>query len=64
MVFLRMQGMRREANTGRGSEQRAELPESARDEERAANTGRGVNSELCCQRVREMRREQQTLVGE
>ena len=39
------------------------LPERARDEERAVNTGRGSNRELLCQRVQGMRREQQTLVG-
>ena len=52
------------SSTVRRSVYRTMLPESARDEERAANTGiGGVYMEQCYQRVQGMRREQQTLVG-
>ena len=55
--------MRREQQTLVGGVNRELLPESARDEERTANTGRRSEQRASASRVQGMRREQQTLVG-
>ena len=59
LCYQRVQGMRREQQTEsyatrESSKQRAMPPESARDEERAANTVGGANRELCYQREQGM----------